>query len=279
MSIWHTSVVPERAPVNSPVSRGVLLELFDKLNEILSRRRRHCTNTKSVFIRVFTTAAAWTECKSCHGFFDMGGLIISTTIAEKWHSREHILLDMEFWDLWDTIVMCSGWGVVEISSFRSLYNISADKCNSIIPLLPNLHVTKEAKVGLVIDPLSYHSTGFDLFGDILRLFTYFIKSDIWGVGSKMVHYSKATSCYIDYQFKLLDIMINRRSKPSDVLDALLDLNEWGVCLSSLSSYPVQDNDFNSKVTIMMMVMRSSLMFSHTAKYCENINKYNVRKLI
>lgn len=271
MSVWHSSVVHKRSPVNSPVSPDALLKLFDKLNVVISRGHKHCTNTKNVnFACVFATAAAWTEGKSCEGFFDMGGLIISTSLAEKWYSRQQVLLDTDFWNLWDTIVMCSGWGVVEISSFQSLYNISADKCKSIIPILPTLDVVE---VGLAIDPLSYHSTGFSFFGDILSLFRYFIANNVWGIGSKMVLSNKNTSRYLDYQFALLDIMINRYSKPSDVLGVLLDLNEWGVCASSLSSYPVDTDDCNSKVTIMMMVMRSSLMFSHTSRRCQNINKY------
>lgn len=283
MVVWH-STVRSRSRVTSPSPVEVLCQLFDEFNSLITCKpgRFSCPvygngSKNDIIVTVFTSTSSLAESKnslSCPRlFFDVGGLLISTSLAAKWHNRQNFLLDVNFWRLWDVIVMRAGWYVVDISSFVSLCMCDPDQCVTVIPLLPSLAVIKQ--IGVAVDSLSNHTLGYSLFWDVLCLFKHFVTNDQWGVGSKTLKLDCQTSAYLDYQVNLLDKMLFRLSQPADILHVMLDLNQWGVCNYSLASYVTHDSEFElpSIITHMMLVIRYSLVFSNTATHCSNIIKY------
>jgi len=280
MVVWH-STVRSRSCVTSPSSVDVMCQMFDEFNYLITRKpdRFSCPvydSKNDNIVTVFTSTSSLAKSKnalSCPLFFDCGGLLISTSLAAKWHNRQHFLLDVNFWRLWDFIVMRAGWYVVDISSFVSWCKCDVDQCATVLPLLPSLAVVEQ--IGVAVDSLSNHSLGYGLFRDIHCLFKHFVSNDQWGVGSKTLKFDSKTSAYLDYQVNLLDKMLFRLSQPADILHVMLDLNQWGVCNYSLASYVTHDSEYElpSIVTHMMLVIRYSLVFSNTATHCSNIIKY------
>ena len=212
----------------------------------------------------------------CHNFFDLGGVILGSPLAKKFHSRKEFLLDSCFWRLWDVIVM-GGWFYVSMPSFRSVYDCDDVVVDFFMPLLP-MSVTPW-DYGLKRDELSYHRVGYNLFSDILNLFRHFVRQGRWGFGSELGPASGSSSLFLQYQFKLLGTMISRSSQLCDILHVVLDLNLWGCCHASTIcyiGYNVADDSLDTtQYNAMMLVLRSSLIFSVTSSFCDNILKYCV----
>lgn len=210
----------------------------------------------------------------CHNFFELGGVIIGSPLAKKLHSRNEFLLDSCFWRLWDVIVM-GGWFSVSMPSFRSVYDCDDVVDNFFIPLLPMSVTPRE--YGLKCDELSYHWVGYNIFSDILNLFRHFVIQGRWGFGSDLGPTSCPSSLYLDYHLRLLDTMISRSSQLCDILDVLLEVNLWGCCHASticyIESNVADDSLDTSQYNAMVLVLRASVIFSVTSRFCDNILKY------
>jgi hypothetical protein len=267
---WHSSV-PSRSCVNKPISLASLLTLIHRLNVELFNGARSVYRSKvDCTIEVITSTVVSQEIDSCESFFASGGVLISTALAVNWHNRSGFMFDDRFWRLWDVLVMRSGWVTLDLSTFCSIYNIGC--CGDFLPLIPTLEPL--SSLGLSVDPLSSIIVGFSLFRDLLDLFKYFVSHNRWGFGNRSVS-------YLEYQIKLLDLMITRLSPPNDLLHVILDLNEWGVCVSSSFAYtvPCHVEESRAVLYVMILVLRYSLVFSVTADYCPNIIKYcNISQL-
>jgi len=274
---WHSSV-PSRSCVNKPISLASLLTLIHRLNVELFNGARSVYRSKvDCTIEVITSTVVSQEIDSCESFFASGGVLISTALAVNWHNRSGFMFDDRFWRLWDVLVMRSGWVTLDLSTFCSIYNIGC--CGDFLPLIPTLEPL--SSLGLSVDPLSSIIVGFSLFRDLLDLFKYFVSHNRWGFGSKVVLFGDRSVSYLEYQIKLLDLMITRLSPPSDLLHVILDLNEWGVCVSSSFAYtvPCHVEESRAVLYVMILVLRYSLVFSVTADYCPNIIKYcNISQL-
>jgi len=268
---WQ-STVPSRSCVNKPVSLASLVTLIHRLNvELINGSRSVYRSKVDSAIKVVTSSDVSQEVVSCESFFASGGVLISTSLAVKWHNRAGFMFDDHFWRLWDVLVMRSGWVTLDLSSFCSFYNIGC--CGDFLPLVPTIEPF--LSLGLSVDPLSSFVVGFSLFRDLLDLFKYFVSHNRWGFGTKYVLFGDRSVCYLEYQLKLLDLMISRLSPPRDLVHVILDLNEWGVCVSSSFAYivPCRVEETRAVLYVMILVLRYSLVFSVTADYCPNIIKY------
>ena len=209
---------------------------------------------------------------SFNAFFELGGVLLSCSLSKQWHMRDNVLFDEKFWRLWDAIVT-SGWKSVSMSSFRSVYGCDGADTYCFIPLLP----FSDVDGGLVVDELCYHSVGYSLLRDVVNLFKHFVSTRRWCFGSVIKLTGVHDSQFLEYQICLLDLMISRYSKPFDILELLLDLNLWGVGHSSLDCYIgliAEDDSLHAmQHNAMMLVMRSSLIFSVTSCYLGNIIKH------
>jgi len=207
-------------------------------------------------------------------FFDLGGVLISCSLSNKWHTRRRFLLDSSFWRLWDVIAM-SGWVAVSMLSFQSAYNLNDVDCDGLIPLLPMLNTSTEC--ALAGDELSFYTVGYGMFRDILDLFKHFISTGRWGFGTDIGLTNGTSASFLDYHIRLLDLMISRLAQPVDILHVILELNLWGVCKSSSINYigpHVADDPLDiSQCNAMMLVLRASFSFSVTSRYCVNITKH------
>lgn len=205
-------------------------------------------------------------------FFDLGGVLISSSLSKLWHSRRDFLLYPSFWRLWDVIAF-SGWVTISTTSFQSAYNLNECQCEFLIPLLPMLDPS--IVCDLRGDELFTFSVGYSLFRDLLNLFKYFISIDRWGFGSASNRLTDGVNArYVAYHIKLLDLMITRLSPPCDILSVMLDLNLWGVCKSSTIYYlgprVAHDSFESTQINAMMLVLRTSCFYSVSAHCCINI---------
>ncbi len=272
MVAWD-SVIRTRYAVEEPLSIDLLLSRLDLLV------------VHGVSIDAYVSADQ-VNCKCqglagnahcLHNFFDLGGVLISSPLCKLWHNRCGFLLVSNFWRLWDVIAF-SGWITISMSSFRTTYNLNEVQCDNLIPLLPMLDPLVECD--LFCDDLSRYSVGYSLFRDFLNLFKHFISIDRWGFGSTNNLLTDAVNAqFVEYHVKLLDLMITRRSQTCDILSVMLDVNLWGVCKSSTIYHlctfvdVVNDPIESTQCRAMLLVLRSSFIFSISAHYCNNIMKF------
>ena len=268
MVAW-TKTIEQRVPARIPISVATLLSRLELLL------------LHDIAIDVYTSfdqlvqdnpGSPGFEHSDCHNFFELGGVILGSSLAKKFNKRKEFLLDSCFWRLWDVIVM-GGWFSVLMPSFLSVYDCDVAVGVFYIPLLP-LSSTLLTEYGLKCDELSYSWVGYSLFSDIVNLFKHFCTRGRWGFGLEMGHVNGSSSLYLDYHLHLLDTMISRMSQLCDVLDILLELNLWGSCHSSIICYigsdvandPLDTTEYNA----MVLVLRASLIFSITSHFCGNI---------
>ncbi len=236
---------------------GVSVDVFTSVDQVGCQCRTHCARSSFFY-----------------HFFDSGGVVVSSPLSRKWHSRHCFLLDSNFWRLWD-VIASSGWVSVSLSSFQSAYDCVHDQDHLFILLLPSSDYLNT--LGLSGDELSLYSFGYDLFRDVLDLFKHFIFVGRWGFGSEFGSIDATLSQYIDYHIRLLELMVLRHAQPCDILEVVLEINLWGVCLSCVLPYfmsAASDDSIDSiQDSAMILVLRSSFNISDTAGYCTNIIKY------
>ena len=269
MVVWNSTVntrvrAKEPISVDKLVSRLQLLLIHDIVVDVYSSADQSGCQCRGPGLVSYCV----------HRFFDLGGVLISCSLSNKWHTRRRFLLDSSFWRLWDVIAM-SGWVSVSMLSFQSVYDLKDDDCDGLIPLLPTSNTSTEC--ALAGDELSFYTVGYGMFRDILDLFKHFISTGRWGFGSDIGLTNGTSASFLDYHIRLLDLMISRLAQPVDILHVILELNLWGVCKSSSINYiwpHVADDPLDIlQYNAMMLVLRASFSFSVTSRYCVNITKH------
>ena len=54
-------------------------------------------------------------------FNEADGILLESNLAHKFSSRRNILMDLDVWFFWDIINLKSGWFVLDIDEFNSMY--------------------------------------------------------------------------------------------------------------------------------------------------------------
>lgn len=206
------------------------------------------------------------------GFFSGGGIIIVTSLADVWKSCDYCVLDELFLHFWDLIVMQNGWSVIDVAKFDTLFNSG---CGGVLALVPSSYDLSFVR-GLGVDFLSDPNTVYSFFVDICSLFSWFVENRRWAFGGEFYfpENTRLFDMYLDYQINLLKVLVDRRFGAYDVLSVIIELNEFGVYLSSSVMHKIDGGVLFTcmdGIDLFCAVLRSSLAFQTSSEHLRNIS--------
>ncbi len=277
MVSWSSHIEHRNRPSSSlPVES--LRVAFEWFNNVLLKREsfRHYPGDCAISIisDVCEAPSHFTPLVNMVGgdFFAGGGIIIVTSLANVWKSGDYCILNELFLHFWDLLVMQNGWSAIEVAKFDTLFNSG---CGGVLALVPSSYDLRIIR-GLCVDSLSDPSTIYSLFLDTYSLFSWFIKNRRWAFGREFYfpENTRLFDMYLDYQINLLKVLVDRRFGAYDVLSVIIELNEFGVYLSSSVLHKIQGGVIFScmdGVELYRAVLRSSLAFQTSSNYLPNIS--------
>ena len=218
---------------SEPISRSDMLLLLEEFNVGASMSGFYSVPIQSrvtVLDDISVAKAFSSDEASLSLFNEADGILLESNLAHKFSSRRNILMDLDVWFFWDIINLKSGWFVLDIDEFNSMYN---DRCCRYIALIRNPLVGR-VELGNLYElynpPRDFFCSidvGYDVLRTVLQLIEEFASSFNWGEnylcnGGVLIKSNQ--KAYFKYQIQRANRMIRDLSPAADIVGTLTEMN-------------------------------------------------------
>jgi len=218
---------------SEPISRSDMLLLLDEFNVGASMSGFYSVPIQSrvtVLDDISVAKAFSSDEASLSLFNEADGILLESNLAHKFSSRRNILMDLDVWFFWDIINLKSGWFVLDIDEFNSMYN---DRCCRYIALIRNPLVGR-VELGNLYElynpPRDFFCSidvGYDVLRTVLQLIEEFASSFNWGEsylcnGGVLIKSNQ--KAFFKYQIQRANRMIRDLSPAADIVGTLAEMN-------------------------------------------------------
>ena len=217
---------------SEPISRSDMLLLLDEFNfgaSMLSFYPVPVQSRVTVLDDISVAEAFSSDDASLSLFNEADGILLESNLAHKFSSRRNILMDLDVWFFWDIINLKSGWFVLDIDEFNSMYN---DQCCRYIALIRNPLVGRN-ELGNLYElynpPRDFFCSidaGYDVLRTVLQLIEEFASSFNWGESYMCngILIKSNQKAFFKYQLQKAERMIRYLSPAADIVGTLAEMN-------------------------------------------------------
>ena len=270
-----------RQAVTRPVQRRILLKMLDDYNNGFGNDIdvSHPPNRVIIVSDIAVNKLFQPDNISAALFHSAGGVLLRTSLSYKWRDRKHLLCHLNFWRLWEIVVMQSGWVILNVRQFNLYFN--GGSCGYIALIRPDfyklIYTSDSGPCRLATlrpDKLSNADIAYGVFKDIGNMLRKQLTKEAWNDRLATSEFTRLLTnnqrSYFQYQIKYLDRLITCRRPPLEILKLILEMNALAVGYSSPLPRSFDVSKFQHRRSLLLQQMRIYVHFSCNGNYLENI---------